>query len=259
MPSLDHLLNTIYLVYRSVGHTNDILKYLYKYLGEPMVYNTKLPPEIKNLLESNIRKKILLILYDDTEKSAYSITKHKDINISISTVIEHLQKLEKAGLIEVRDATKGKLKRYHYKITKKGKHYLQEYYNAIFDEVTEYISIDEITNSFNTIMVLKTIIDDEYTNAYEIAKKIGLSYKTVNNILWNLIKTRSIIEMPSDRIKSEVSIKKYKIMINKEDLEKIIQHYKNAENEIKKGQKILIINQKIITEKPKRNPFGIKP
>lgn len=102
-----------------------------------MVDKSKLPSEIKDTLESSIRKKILLILYDEKEKSAYYITNHEEIDISISTVIEHLQKLEKAGLIERKDASKGNLKRYHYRITKKGKHFLKEYYIYIVEEGME--------------------------------------------------------------------------------------------------------------------------
>lgn len=114
-----------------------------------MVDKSDLPSEIKNTLESSIRKKILLILYDEKERSAYSITNHNDINISISTVIEHLQKLEKAELIECKDASKGNLKRYHYKITKKGKHYLKEYYKYIIDDIKDK---QDIANSLVNIL-----------------------------------------------------------------------------------------------------------
>ena len=88
----------------------------------------QIPKNVMDALDSNIRKKILNMLYDEVELSAYAITNSKNIPISISTTIEHLKKLKKAGLIKSRDASIGKLTRYHYKITDKGKKYLKEYY-----------------------------------------------------------------------------------------------------------------------------------
>jgi DNA-binding PadR family transcriptional regulator len=230
---------------------------LYKCLVKPMVDNSKLPPEIKDLLESNIRKKILLILYDDKEKSAYSITKDEDIDITISTVIEHLQKLEKAGLIEIKDATKGKLKRYYYKITKKGKNFLQEYYNEIFNEFREYISIDETATLVNTFMVLEAVFIKENTDSYEIARRTGLNDRTVMKILWNLRETGIILELPAEH--TPFNKKRYKIKMDEDDLEKIIQHFKKATNELKEAKKILIKNQEKIAERrSKVKPWSIK-
>jgi DNA-binding PadR family transcriptional regulator len=109
----------------------------------PMVAISDIPKKVKNALESGVRKKILFILYDGTEKSAYAITKNGGLNISIATVIEHLQKLERVGLIEVKDAPRGKLVRYHYKITEKGKYFLKEYYKYLIDEAKEAPEIIE--------------------------------------------------------------------------------------------------------------------
>ena len=88
----------------------------------------QIPKKVMDALDSNTRRKILHLLYGEEERSAYAITNSKNIPISISTVIEHLRKLEKAGLIKSRNASIGKKTRYHYTITDKGKKYLKEYY-----------------------------------------------------------------------------------------------------------------------------------
>lgn len=108
--------------------------------------NPNFPKDVFNALDSATRKKILRFLYNSNERSSYSIKNDLNLNISISTVIEHLRKLEKAGLITSKEANKGKLIRYHHKITDKGKKYLREYYISEFEDIKE---IPEIaTNLF---------------------------------------------------------------------------------------------------------------
>lgn len=98
---------------------NSIL--VYKPFGRRMVQNSDISIEdIKNISDSHIRKCIILLLKDRKERSAYGIKNEIGAKISLSAIIEHLQKLVGAGFISCRDATKGKLTRYHYKITNKG-------------------------------------------------------------------------------------------------------------------------------------------
>jgi len=93
-----------------------------------MVRISDTPKAVSNALDSVTRKKILLLLFDDEKRSAYSVKNDLNLKISLSSVIEHLQKLEKADLIKSENANKGKRIRYHYKITNKGKKYLNEEY-----------------------------------------------------------------------------------------------------------------------------------
>lgn len=72
-------------------------------------------------------EKIVQILWDGKTYSAYGITKQMDI--TIATVIEHLNKLAELNYIKVEDATKGDLKRYHYTLTEWGKKKYMEFIN----------------------------------------------------------------------------------------------------------------------------------
>lgn len=221
-----------------------------------MTDDSSLSVEVRNVLESGVRKKILLLLYDGSEKSAYAIAKNDQINLAITSAIQHLNKLEKAGLIESRDATKGNLKRYYYKITKQGKNLLQEYYTELFNEFREYISIDEMANLVNTFMVLEAIFLNEKADLNDISRRTGLNSRLVARILWKFRETGIIVELPAKY--PPVDKKTLRIMIDKNDLEKIIQHYQNAINELKESKKILIKSQEKIPKKPKRKPFSIK-
>jgi DNA-binding MarR family transcriptional regulator len=72
-------------------------------------------------------EKIVQILWDGGKYSAYQITKQMDI--TIATVIEHLNKLAELKYIKVEDATKGNLKRYHYTLTEQGREKYMEFVN----------------------------------------------------------------------------------------------------------------------------------
>ena len=96
-----------------------------------------------NILEVRSRERILRVLYDGKERSAYKIA--KEIDMAIATVIEHLEKLREAGLVEMRDATKGNLKRRFYKITDKGKELLLKYYQNLAKEIKKN---EEIARTF---------------------------------------------------------------------------------------------------------------
>jgi len=72
-------------------------------------------------------KKIVQILWDGKTYSAYRITKQMDI--TIATVIEHLNKLAELNYIKVEDASKGNFKRYHYTLTEQGKKRYMEHVN----------------------------------------------------------------------------------------------------------------------------------
>ena len=86
-----------------------------------------------DILDVRTREKILRLLYDGKERSAYKIA--LQLGMATATIIDHLNKLEEASLINTKDATKGKLIRRHYMITPKGKEillaYLKEYINDI--------------------------------------------------------------------------------------------------------------------------------
>ena len=210
----------------------------------------------RDVLDSNIRKQLLLLLYDDSEKSPYSISKFDKINLSVSTVIEHLQKLEKEGFVERKEASKGNLRRYLYKITKKGKNALHEYYNKTFDEFRQYIALDETTTLFNTFTVLEAAFLADTSDPNEISNRTGLSIKLVKTILWNLEKNHILIDLPPVKIGGK---KRIKINIEKDALGKILQHFRNGANEIKEAKRIFIENQiKIAETKVKTEPFKIK-
>ena len=86
-----------------------------------------------DILEVRTREKILHVLYDEKERSAYKIA--REIDMATATTIGHLNKLEDAEMIRSKDATKGRLQRRYYKITERGKKtllaFLKEYANEI--------------------------------------------------------------------------------------------------------------------------------
>lgn len=94
-----------------------------------------IPSNYKDTLEVRAREKIIRILYDGEKRSAYSIAKEDEINITLATVVEHLKKLEKEGYIKSEDATKGELRRRHYKITDAGRKALDAFYKNLTDEI----------------------------------------------------------------------------------------------------------------------------
>lgn len=71
------------------------------------------PFEIKSI------QKIIQILWDGKKYSGYQIT--KQIDITISTTIQHLNRLSDSGYVKIEDATKGNLRRMHYSLTDSGK------------------------------------------------------------------------------------------------------------------------------------------
>jgi len=86
-----------------------------------------------DILEVKTREKILHVLYDGKERSAYKIA--REIDMATATIIEHLNKLEDADLIESKDATKGRLQRRYYKITDSGRKILLAFLKEYAEEV----------------------------------------------------------------------------------------------------------------------------
>ena len=85
------------------------------------------------ILDVRTREKILRFLYDKKEVSAYKIA--SEIDMATSTVIDHLNKLEKNKLITSKDATKGKLIRRYYSITEKGRKTLLSFLKNYAEDV----------------------------------------------------------------------------------------------------------------------------
>ncbi len=108
-----------------------------------------IPSNYKNILDVRAREKILRILYDGKERSAYSIAKEDEINITLATVVEHLKKLENKGYIVSEDTTKGDLRRRHYKITNSGKNSLDAFYRNLTEEIRKR---PEIYRSFKEFL-----------------------------------------------------------------------------------------------------------
>ena len=94
-----------------------------------------IPSNYKKTLEVRAREKILRVLYDEKKRSAYSISKEDEINITLATVVEHLKKLEDKGFITSEDTRKGELRRRHYKITENGKKALDAFYKNLNEEI----------------------------------------------------------------------------------------------------------------------------
>jgi len=109
-----------------------------------------IPTKYKKILEVRAREKILRVLYDEKKRSAYSISKEDEINITLATVVEHLKKLEEEeGFITSEDTTKGDLRRRHYKITKSGKKALDTFYKNLVEEIKKR---PEILKSFREFL-----------------------------------------------------------------------------------------------------------
>jgi len=118
-------------------------------------------------------EKIVQILWEGKTYSAYQITKQMDI--TIATVIEHLNKLAEFNYIKVEDATKGNLKRYHYTLTERGREKYMEFVNKelrflsrlgrdrpanIIAEKDDHVSVGVIIGGMRTIL-WEEIIDKE--------------------------------------------------------------------------------------------------
>lgn len=94
-----------------------------------------IPSNYKKILEVRAREKILRVLYDGKKRSAYSIAKEDEIDITLATVVEHLKKLKEEDYITIEDTTKGDLRRKHYQITNKGKRALNAFYKNLTEEI----------------------------------------------------------------------------------------------------------------------------
>ena len=98
------------------------------------------------LLRVRTREDILRALFDNNEKSAYKIA--TEIGLATATIIEHLDRLKRAEMIKSKDATKGKLIRRHYTITKKGKEALQQYWKSYVSGIQKNKEMAETFASF---------------------------------------------------------------------------------------------------------------
>ena len=93
---------------------------------------------LANILKYPVRWEILMYLYDGKERSAYHITNNSSINLSISSVVDHLRILEETGLVKGRDTSTQKMRRRHYKITEKGKTRLHTYNNGLIQKIKNH-------------------------------------------------------------------------------------------------------------------------
>ena len=112
----------------------------------PMVDKPNLKEDL-DFLGVRTREEILRVLYDGKEKSAYKIA--TEVDMATATIIEHLTKLEAAGMIKSKDATKGKLIRRYYNITKKGKETLVAFLRKYADELKKN---KEIADTFANLL-----------------------------------------------------------------------------------------------------------
>lgn len=87
------------------------------------------------ILGVRTREDILFLLYDAIPRSAYKIA--KEINLATATIIEHLNKLEDAGMVSSEDTTKGNLRRRSYQITEKGKTTLIDFLKTYMQRIKE--------------------------------------------------------------------------------------------------------------------------
>ena len=87
----------------------------------------------KHPLYVRTRERILQILYDGNEKSAYEIA--KEVDIATATAVEHLMELVSEGMVVVTPANMGK----RYKITKAGKKSLKEFEKKMFIKLPDEI------------------------------------------------------------------------------------------------------------------------
>lgn len=93
-------------------------------------------PNIKDdlsILDVRTREKILRFLYDKKEVSAYKIA--DEIDMATATIIDHLNKLEENDLVLSKDATKGRLIRRYYSITKKGRETLLSFLKNYAEDI----------------------------------------------------------------------------------------------------------------------------
>lgn len=107
-----------------------------------------IPSNYKDTIKVREREHILRILFDGKERSAYSISMEEEIDITLATVVSHLKKLEKAGFVMSRDATKGDLRRRFYKITKEGKKALIDFYEKIAKQIKKRPDIADVFSEF---------------------------------------------------------------------------------------------------------------
>ena len=87
----------------------------------------------RHTLYSRTRERILQILYDGKEKSAYQIA--KELDISPATAIEHLTELISENMVVAINDGRGK----KYKITHNGKNKLTEFEKQLFEKIPEEI------------------------------------------------------------------------------------------------------------------------
>lgn len=161
---------------------------------------------MKDILKSKTREKILVLMYDEKPRSAYLIA--KNVDVTTATIIEHLHILKLYGLIDSRDNSKGKLRRTSHAITEKGKKAHMEHMEKCFKEFIEQLEKNDYLQAlfFNLfhcsskidstcMKPIDRLICDILTNArrplstLEIAKYGNFSWVTAKKHLNELLKT----------------------------------------------------------------------
>ena len=153
-------------------------------------------------------------------------------------------------------------------LLKKGKKILEEYYNNIFEDFHKYISVAPLIFPFNIeriTKILNCIYREELSDISEISKITGLDEGLVHRYVSDLKKAKIILERPINKNSKkglrQVDFSKTELLIrfDENDLNRIIDHYKNAKNEIKDAEKIFVKNKKRIAELSARvKPFKVR-
>ena len=117
----------------------------------------------------------------------------------------------------------------------------------------------EIAISENTIKVLEAILKLGPTYQREISKETGLSDTTVHYIVLALYRAGITDSVPAKDKKTGRLIRQLGIVIDAEDVKKILQHFKNGRKKIIKGIKLLDESrEKELAKKPENEPPRIR-